>query len=65
MMRAACQMFTPALFNGAFAIGVGVAPRGAGTPMFVSALLLALALPCAFAATRSDANARPSPPSPA
>ena len=51
-MRAACQVFTPAIFNGAFALGVSVDARWAGAPMLVSAALLALAVPFALAATR-------------
>jgi MFS transporter, DHA1 family, tetracycline resistance protein len=50
-VRAACQMFTPALFNGAFVVGVGVGPHAAGAPMLVSAALLALAVPFALSAT--------------
>src|SRR5262249_26228666 len=41
-VRAACEMFTPALFNGAFAVGVHADPSLAGAPMLVSAVLLAL-----------------------
>jgi len=51
-VRAACQVFTPAIFNGAFALGVSLDVRWAGAPMLVSAALLALALPFALAATR-------------
>lgn len=51
-VRAACQVFTPALFNGAFALGVSIDTRWAGAPMLVSAALLAVALPFAFAATQ-------------
>ena len=51
-VRAACQVLTPTLFNGAFALGVSVDVRWAGAPMLVSAVLLALALPFALAATR-------------
>ncbi len=51
-VRAGCQVFTPALFNGAFALGVSIDARWAGAPMLVSAALLALALPLALAATR-------------
>jgi DHA1 family tetracycline resistance protein-like MFS transporter len=51
-LRAACQVLTPALFNGAFALGIRVDPRLAGAPMLVSAVLLALAVPFAIAATR-------------
>jgi DHA1 family tetracycline resistance protein-like MFS transporter len=51
-LRAACQVLTPALFNGAFALGVSVDARWAGAPMLVSAALLTLALPFALAATR-------------
>ena len=51
-VRAACQVFTPALFNGAFALGVRADARFAGAPMLVSAALLALAVPLAVAATR-------------
>ena len=50
-VRAACQVFTPAIFNGAFALGVSVDARWAGAPMLVSAALLALAVPFALAAT--------------
>ncbi len=52
-VRAGCQVFTPAIFNGAFALGVSVDTRWAGAPMLVSAVLLALALPFALAATRA------------
>jgi len=51
-VRAGCQVFTPAIFTGAFALGVSVDARWAGAPMLVSAALLALALPFALAATR-------------
>jgi DHA1 family tetracycline resistance protein-like MFS transporter len=51
-VRAACQVFTPAIFNGAFALGVSVDAHWAGAPMLVSAALLALAVPFALAATR-------------
>ncbi len=51
-VRAGCQVFTPAIFSGAFALGVSVDERWAGAPMLVSAALLALALPLALAATR-------------
>jgi MFS transporter, DHA1 family, tetracycline resistance protein len=51
-VRAACQIFTPALFNGVFALGVSVDAHWAGAPMLVSAVLLALAMPFALAATR-------------
>ena len=50
-VRAACQVFTPAIFNGAFALGVSVDAHWAGAPMLVSAALLALAVPFALAAT--------------
>ena len=50
-VRAACQVFTPAIFNGAFALGVSVDAQWAGAPMLVSAALLALAVPFALAAT--------------
>jgi len=57
-LRALCQVATPALFNGAFAAGVGAAGASlAGAPMLVSALLLALALPFALAAARAPAAA--------
>jgi len=55
--RAACQVFTPAIFNGAFALGVSVDPRWAGAPMLVSAALLAAAVPFALAATRGPGPA--------
>lgn len=58
-VRAACQVFTPAIFNGAFVLGVSVDPSWAGAPMLVSAALLALAVPFAFAATRQIAAAPP------
>ena len=51
-VRAACQVFTPAIFNGAFALSVRVDAHWAGAPMLVSAALLALAVPFAAAATR-------------
>ncbi len=51
-VRAACQVFTPAIFNGAFAVGVRVDTHWSGAPMLVSAALLALAVPFALAATR-------------
>ncbi len=51
-VRAACMVLTPALFNGAFALGVSVDTRWAGAPMLVSAALLALALPFALSATQ-------------
>jgi MFS transporter, DHA1 family, tetracycline resistance protein len=50
-VRAACQVFTPALFNGAFALGVRIDASWAGAPMLVSAALLALAVPFAVSAT--------------
>jgi DHA1 family tetracycline resistance protein-like MFS transporter len=56
-VRAACQVFTPAIFNGAFALGVSVDARWAGAPMLVSAALLALAIPFALAATRGPGAA--------
>jgi hypothetical protein len=60
-LRALCQVLTPGLCNGAFALGVAAAAAGAeaaGAPMLVSALLLALALPFAVAAVRGPAAAR-------
>ncbi len=58
-VRAACQVLTPALYNGAFALGVSVDARWAGAPMLVSAALLTLAIPFALAATQrlGDASA--------
>jgi DHA1 family tetracycline resistance protein-like MFS transporter len=58
-LRALCEVLTPSLFNGAFALGVAAAGAElAGAPMLVSALLLALALPFAVAAVRGPADAR-------
>jgi DHA1 family tetracycline resistance protein-like MFS transporter len=51
-MRAACQVLTPGLFNGAFAVGVSVSNNFAGAPMLVSALLLAAAIPFALRGAR-------------
>jgi hypothetical protein len=51
-------VLTPALFNGAFALGMGTAGAAlAGAPMLLSALLLVLALPFAWAAARAPAAA--------
>ncbi|HEU4429855.1 MAG TPA: TCR/Tet family MFS transporter [Myxococcota bacterium] len=55
-VRAACEVLTPAIFNGAFALGVGIDTRWAGAPMLVSALLLALGIPFALQATRNGAR---------
>jgi DHA1 family tetracycline resistance protein-like MFS transporter len=60
-VRAACQVFTPAIFNGAFALGVSVDARWAGAPMLVSAALLASAVPFALAATRGLGPAAAAP----
>jgi DHA1 family tetracycline resistance protein-like MFS transporter len=51
-VRAACMILTPALFNGAFALGVSIAPRWSGAPMLVSAALLVIAVPFALNATQ-------------
>lgn len=56
-LRAACQVVTPALFNGAFAWGVTRELPGA--PMLLSACLLLLAVPFARAATRRRAAEPP------
>ncbi|MFI5320404.1 MAG: TCR/Tet family MFS transporter [Myxococcota bacterium] len=58
-VRAGCMVLTPTLFNGAFALGVSIDKRWAGAPMLVSAVLLALALPLALAATQRLDDARP------
>jgi DHA1 family tetracycline resistance protein-like MFS transporter len=60
-VRAACQVFTPAIFNGAFALGVSIDTGWAGAPMLVSAALLALAVPFALAATRVPIGAAAAP----
>jgi DHA1 family tetracycline resistance protein-like MFS transporter len=54
-LRAACQVLTPGMFNGAFAIGVSIDNLYAGAPMLLSALLLASAIPFALSATRGRA----------
>ena len=55
-VRAACQVLTPGLFNGAFALGVSIDARYAGAPMLVSALLLIAAIPFALRGTRGGAQ---------
>jgi DHA1 family tetracycline resistance protein-like MFS transporter len=58
-LRAGCQMLTPVLFNAVFALAVRHPEWGLpGAPFWLSALLVAIALPIAMRATRAPALAR-------